>query len=175
MRVRLPSNYWKYRGGRGATRHMVLVHLPTGTGENGLKVTIDNNNHTISLHYPLAQIMLDPQALFTGAAFKNGYYVANDASRPALDAIQRSVDNLLYMDDEVTCETTISVDQVELSFTDKKICHLDDKITVSFSLSPRIHPSRKNRRSCSRKSMGACTILSSSQISTAWLCRASGD
>ena len=34
------------------------------------------------------------------------------------------------MDDEVTCETTISVDQVELSFTDKEICHLDDRITV---------------------------------------------
>lgn len=130
MRVRLPSNYWKYRDGRGATRHMVLVHLPTGTGENGLKVTIDNNNHTISLHYPLAQIMLDPQALFTGAAFEKGYYVADDASRPALDAIQSRVDDLLYMDDEVTCETTISVDQVELSFTDKEICHLDDRITV---------------------------------------------
>ncbi|EJK49889.1 hypothetical protein THAOC_31186 [Thalassiosira oceanica] len=34
------------------------------------------------------------------------------------------------MDDEVICETTISVDQVELSFTDKDICHLDDKIPV---------------------------------------------
>jgi len=79
---------------------------------------------------PLTQIMIEPEKLFTGPAFKSGHYIVNGASQPALDALQNSVDDHLGMDSRLTCENKISLDHVELSFTEKDICHHDKAAVI---------------------------------------------
>ena len=93
--------------------------------------------------------MLNPEKLFTGPAFKPG---VGGASTPPLDALQSSVDDHLGMDSELTCEFKISIDPVELSFTDKEICHHDSKVTV-IQLEPDEALLSEKQKVCSRKTM----------------------